>query len=717
MSDTNPTSGTPTNRMSGRRLRYRAAHLALALAATALAILATRAADRVAPRIDATLTAESKLSPRTTAVLDTLTAPHELVLAADLTTADRWAREQIVDIVERFGAGSAELTTSIIDTASPAGPAALDALLTRLASREALPIAQRLEALESAAAQLESLPAALTSWSDTLIATRDQLDPQAYDASRRAFDAWAAAVRLHAEQTATAATTTTSLLTRRIGASDLPPMDLAATAASTAMRALARDLAVLARELDAFLAEPRVPAAARDALMPIAAPIASTRDTLARRADELSQTGPRAVRLARAVEAGQAAFVLGPPEGDRVAAVPAEDLLSASALAALLDAQRADLRHRVEDRLATALAAVASPNQPIVILTHAEARPFVFDAPVFDTVRARLALRGIDLLEWAVVAEPTPPSTVELDPAAQRPVVYAILSPDASIRGSQGVSPGAQRAATLAQTLTDLARAGQPMLVGLNPSVLPSFGSVDPLADALAPLGITANTGTPILATDPAEQIATDLPALVADADHPLTTAIAGLPTLLPWAVPLEIAEDRPARTIITPLLTIATEREGQTLWAESQWIRLWATPREQRPLIQDPPARDDRDGTPGPWTVALALERTGTDLEGPHRVVVIGSNTWYVDAVAEQRDLVDGRSISRFPGNTELFDNAIEWLAQRDQLIGAGAGARTIALIGPIPPDQLAKLRWALVLGLPGSILLLGALWRLVAR
>ena len=399
MTNTNTTSPTPKHSFSSRRLRYRAAHLALAIAATALAILATRAADRVAPRIDATLTAESKLSPRTAAVLDTLAAPHALVLAADLTTAARWAREQIVDIVERFDAGSPELTTSIIDTASPAGPATLDALLTRLASREAASIAQRQSALDASAAQLESLPASLTSWSDTLIAARDQLDAQTYDASRRAFDAWAAAVRLHAEQTATAATTTRSLLSQRIGASNLPPMDLAATAASSAMRALARDLAVLSRELDAFLAEPRVPAAARDALMPIAAPIASTRDTLARRADELSQTGPRAIRLARAVAAGQAAYVQGPPEGDRVAAVPAEDLLSASALASLLDAQRADLRHRVEDRLATVVAAVASPNQPIVILTHAEARPFVFEAPVFDALRARLALRGIELLD------------------------------------------------------------------------------------------------------------------------------------------------------------------------------------------------------------------------------------------------------------------------------------------------------------------------------
>ena len=87
------------------------------------------------------------------------------------------------------------------------------------------------------------------------------------------------------------------------------------------------------------------------------------------------------------------------------------------------------------------------------------------------------------------------------------------------------------------------------------------------------------------------------------------------------------------------------------------------------------------------------------------------------MDAVAEQRDLVDGRSITRFPGNIELFDNAVEWLAQRDELVAAGAGARTIALIGPSASYQLATPRWAPVLGLPGSILLLGALWRLVER
>jgi hypothetical protein len=194
---------------------------------------------------------------------------------------------------------------------------------------------------------------------------------------------------------------------------------------------------------------------------------------------------------------------------------------------------------------------------------------------------------------------------------------------------------------------------------------------------------------------------------------------------MLPWSIPLfEHAVADKARTTFYPVYSVVASNE---VWAESQWLRLWQTPRDQRMFLTDLPAfdagRDSRwpegkdTGRPQRWTVAAAAERA--ELGKPvQRALIVGSNGWFVDPITQQQATgPDGRPVPRNPGNMELFEGAVSWLAGQDDLIAQSPSARATAMIREIPAAELTRLRAAMVLGMPLLVLLTGGVYRLTRR
>lgn len=118
--------------------RFRAGLLgAIALAcATSSLIMANILGERFSQRYDVTATGEHKLSPRTTAMLGSLTHDYRLVVASDLSRIDARARERVVDVMDQLRRASARITSDVIDTGRADGPRALDALVQQLADAE-----------------------------------------------------------------------------------------------------------------------------------------------------------------------------------------------------------------------------------------------------------------------------------------------------------------------------------------------------------------------------------------------------------------------------------------------------------------------------------------------------------------------------------------------------------------------------------------------------
>ena len=360
-----------------------------------------------------------------------------------------------------------------------------------------------------------------------------------------------------------------------------------------------------------------------------------------------------------------------------------------------------------------------SNTKPIVVLTHSENARILESSPFFTSIQDRLGQRGIDMTEWQV-GDPADPVTLpdlsELDPDGTRPVVFVTLSPDSSASArKQGDLPGPKRAAALGNAVAYLLDHQLPLLVNVNPSILPSYGEPDPIVAPLEQLGLTLSTGTPLLrevVSTRDRQVRTDLTALPEPSSNPISHAIANLPIQLTWPIPITITPN--ASWQVTPLLEIA---DTGSVWAESQWLGYWQTARAQRSLLPNLPRFDaDTDRRSDQFVVAVAADRTDTPPR-TGRVVVVGSNGWYANPIAFAYQTTDGRVSRTYPGNAELFEAAVLYLAGMDEQIAKSASARAIPMIVQIEPARLRVLRWVLVAGLPIGVLVLGVLWRLVRK
>src|SRR5690606_25631157 len=130
--------------------------------------------------------------------------------------------------------------------------------------------------------------------------------------------------------------------------------------------------------------------------------------------------------------------------------------------------------------------------------------------------------------------------------------------------------------------------------------------------------------------------------------------AIRGLPTRYEWPIGLRITSQS---ADVTPLYTI----DDRAVWAESQWLGYLQVPLAQHHQVPNPPAADSpRDQTTGPWIVAAAASRRLAGRDSPQRLVVVGSNTWYVDWIVGDVTEVDGRITPSNPGNIELLEAAV---------------------------------------------------------
>ena len=149
--------------------------------------------------------------------------------------------------------------------------------------------------------------------------------------------------------------------------------------------------------------------------------------------------------------------------------------------------------------------------------------------------------------------------------------------------------------------------------------------------------------------------------------------------------------------------------------WGESNWISLWRRPTQSRQVMPNQPIINETDDVQqDQWTLGASAKRTLAGQE--QRLIVIGSNGWSGDAVFSGKEqVIDGRVMRRWAGNRTLFDSSIAWLAGMDDLIGAGTDARPIATIESLNARQFSVIRWVLLAGIPGIILILGMAYRLV--
>lgn len=715
MSDGRPLPKGATAR--AQRMRFALLSLTILLASAVSLVAVVRIGEATRRRLDATATGEHRLAPRTTRVLEALPEGCRLLLAMDRRTLEPGARMMLTDVLEGLDRASARLTTDWIDTGSDSGRESLDRALRGLASSQSVSIEAYRAALAEAAAAMTTACAAIeTSLAPALDAVPTTLE--ASDPARTAFQERAALLRVLARDGASAATALQAQTTADAPSSGpVPSHDAAWRAAQPVAQNLDAQLDALARELAEYSRATQGTATARDAAAGLARTTASVRDPLAR-AIERARTEriPGVVRVARAIEADRAALAVG-PGAEGVVAIDLDALVAAAA------SPGAEARGRVESLFGTALGALLNPDQPIVMLVHAESPALLARAALYEKLAQHLAARGIDLVTWAIVASDREPSLRDLDPDGRRPVVYVILSTDSGAQGrGSGVLPGIERAQRLGRVSRELFERGEAMLISVSPSVVPATGAEDPTVSFLREIGVACDTARPLVherLTQGGRAVTTPIAATPEESSgHAIAGAIRGLPMFMAWPIHLSIAS--PAAGVeVWPLITHA----DSAMWGESQWLGLWQVAIENQGNIA-PPERDARDFIPPvgePFTLASAIERPVPGGGGVmQRLVIVGTHSygqygWLADPITQDQNVVDGRPVRSHPGNIELLDASISYLAGLDEMIAQSPEAGDSPMIRDIDERTLRLVRGGLALGLPILVLALGGILALL--
>lgn len=704
------------------RMRFIAMTAILLVAATASIAIANLIASRTAVRIDLTSTREHQLSPRTVALLASAKAPYEIVVAAPLRDArsvDPRALQRVADVLDRFRRSDSNISVTLIDTGSPAGLSQYDALLHRLAERDKPKIDRQLQVIDRAITGTEQLADWLEAMSPRLQAVRDAIptDSPAAEANRSYFEQRATECRVNARTIREIAVRARSSLPHQSQGADeliIPDTRTAADALRQPLTDLTTGLKTIADNLQAFAESEAMPPAARDLARPLHQEFARSRDRTAVHRDTLDRLERLdLLRISAALQSGSTALVIGPP--DAAVGVTAIDFTSLFPPAAVIDRTgggRADLGRNAEELIATAIASLAHPIKPIVVLVHGQPRGYFERQPFFRLTTERLALRGIDLVMWETATTADPPSLARLNPSNNRPVVYICFNADTPSGSTERGMAGPERAHRLGQALNKIVEGGHPLLLSLYPSTLPTYGEPDPTTTFLKEFGLEADSARPLLR----ERFTTDGRRVDAvqmlrarDSDHPIAQAVRGLPTRFEWPVGLRVLNES---NRVTPLYTI----QDRATWGESQWLGYLQVPLAQHHQVPNPPAPDSpRDETSGSWIVAAAAERTIPGQSTPQRLIAMGTNTWFVDWVIADVTEIDGRVIPANPGNAEFLEAAVYWLAGLDDLIAQSPTARAVPLISDLSPGLLSLLRIGAIAGLPGLVLLFGAVWRAV--
>lgn len=721
---------TPT--AGARRRRFALQTVVLLLAITFACVFAGVIASsrRVRTQIDLTGSRQHHLSARTVGIVGGLEGEYDIVIAGDRRSVDPLGWARTMDVLDGFARASDRVRLRIVDTSSSSGAREFDELLRDLASKYRAQIDEQTAIVRSTIEAATVLGDSLTRTSATLMEIRAAVQDSDANAAtlRKLFEDNAARSRIGSETMARAIVAAETTLSKRIGATDVPAVDAAGLELLGAFKQVASDLALVVQQSELIARATDVPAGVRERAGPAGQSVQQLRESADLAADRVGRLPLLPiVSVARTLERTSAALVIGPPTSGggagSIRAIEFSELFQARVAAGESGvnpgaAPTLDLRSRAEELISTALLALGPLGEaaPIVVFVHDMPERMAPGFAGLYGVVDRVRLRGMEVLEWATALEADPPALTRIDPKGIRPVVYVTLANLANDSGS------ALRMKRMADAQNRLVGDGKAVLLSMIVSTNPSMGNADPLAECLTPLGVQADTGRPLLrqVQGPTgrlvtpDHFTTEAVTSTGDDGHLIADAIEGLRCHFPWPVAISSSGGSAAATPrMEPIIQIKDSRD---VWGESEWVAFLQKRPEERAMLVNPPANDSsRDDGRGAWTIVAAVDRP-REGQRPQRAVVVGCSRWFVDAATQaQLGVVDGRPVARAPGNLELFEASVYWLAGQDEMIARSATAESVPLIPNLGEGPLRVIRWMLILGLPVIVLLIGAAWRLL--
>jgi hypothetical protein len=670
--------------------------LSVAVTASSVNVVAQQQGFRW--RIDATKTRAYSLSEQTRQMLAGLESEWTIALVMIRGHADRAIRRQTDEVLSRFMSASPSVSVVRIDPTDPRTLGDYEALLGQL----------RLRYRDLVEEYDASLDIGRAAYAETLLLAERQSGALQQLAQALEVDPATRAVsvqlRQQAQSVALRAEHAPQVLaemdkTRQVSdAQPIPDYDVARSILAAALTSTANELYEMSEQYAAILDRGEVPGDARGHFRGLRREFEDEARRLAAAADPLNHLPPLELStIGRQLAQGECAIVLGPAPGGRAAAIPSGQLFPRANFRQTATGVAFDQRFRGEQLIAAAMRSLMIEHMPAVIFVHADERtlmrPRDRHADLTGIANQLLASR-FGVREWMVAGA----GQGRPDVAPGQRAVYVIVPPV----HRQGLEPSrAERA--LLNVVERLIAEGEPVLLSVYPSVLPRYGQPDPWAKIAAPFGLELDTGRVLY-----EQVRVAADAVEIEQGqtlqrysslHPIGRALDGLQTYL--NVPVGIRRHQGTEARRDEGMVIAHAEPSANRWLEPNWLA--------DPATLAAPSPEQRLGEPLPLIVAA--ERAHPARRGEQRIIVVGTGGWMLSQVADAAVSIGGdRAALLYPGNTELMLASVAWLAGMDDLIAQSPTAQQVARLTEISERAGVIWFWAIVVGMPAAILVLGA-------
>lgn len=609
-------------------------------------------------RLDATGTRSYTLSNQTSLLLDELDAPWKIVVLIDENQASKPVLSQVDEVLRRYEKGSPFINVQRINPADPDSIESYDELLRDLVELYGDELKTAEFAIKEGAYQFSMLitfASSTSAWAESLMEL--QLTSQEQDT----LQALIGALSLLGSEGHLILDEVNKAMRVNEG-QPLPQISFARDILVAAAGQWSQELAEVALWLNQGRSESIAPFCSKEAIQfeLIAAKLAEVDERLRRLGTlELGQ-------LAAQLTLGEGAIILSP---HRATMIPSSVLfpknLSGTQSIAV------DRRFRGEQIISSAMRSLQSNVLPTVVFVHAEETSLLGQRPNNIDVRAVTGLLessrfGVE--EW--IPSDTPRPNIE-----EGPVVWIVIPPT----NRAGIEP-TPREQTLLGAVYSLLADNQPIMLNIQPSLLPRYGHKDPWDTLAGSLGVSIDSEHVLVERVAVGQNALELQRgqMIANtnSEHLISRAVDGRQIYLPLPIALQGGES---------LITIMPSEDR---WLDQQWEREIADIESKEPLETE-------------ISIATAVEN-----KNGGRSIVIGSGGWLLSWVADRAVSIGGNQVAMLnPGNSELFLAAVEWLAGLDGWIAAGPIGQQSTRVEGLSENMY--LTWAiiLVIGIPASL------------
>jgi len=616
--------------------------------------------DNVRFRIDATVSRSYTLSEQSQKLLATLENPWKIVILLDDTKVSRSMLHQVDEVLRRYQEESQVLEVERINPADPNSLGLYDQML-----------------LDLMALYNDELIASETAINDGLDSFNALM---LFAASTSTWAELVANIPSTPEEEETLRTLTSSLaLLGNEGGLILKEVEKAMHVDASQplpQLAVARDILVAANgqwsqelsKVAEWLSNGRSSAISSICSLKVAS-FERMAEQLAGSDDALRRLGQLELgQLAAQLATGEGAILMSPT---RALMIPASMIFPKGI--ASNESIASDQRFRGEQIISSAMRSLQSSTLPTVVFVHSEEESLLRRrANNVDlwAVRGLLETSRIKVLEW-IPFDGTRPET------SGSKVVWVVIPPSSRA----GLVPSLREQSLLDATAGLLA-GNEPVLLNLQPSLLPRYGQSDPWAELVETIGVTTDTEKVLveqIAVGP-NQLEVIKSQMISElqSDHIIARAVNGRQIYLPF--PLEVKGGQ-------ALIEIAPNTDT---WLESRWELDVLDSVGKEPLDKK-------------VQVATAVEH-----HGGARAIVIGSGGWMLSWAADRAMSLGGNNVAMInPGNSELLLASVEWLAGLDSWIAASPIGKQSSRVSGI--TQTAYLVWSaiLILGIPALLLI----------